>query len=86
MCFTYTLFDVFSNLFISVEQMTKLYCSMRWPYDYSTSINTIDEETYERKLRELELERDQVFVNAPSKASLWKLLPSTKDLRNQIQV
>lgn len=70
--------------------MTKLYCSMRWPYDYSTStgtsINTIDEETYERKLRELELERDQVFVNAPSKASLWKLLPSTKDLRNQIQV
>ncbi|XP_010492043.1 PREDICTED: rac guanine nucleotide exchange factor JJ-like [Camelina sativa] len=67
------------------EQMRKLYCSMKWPYLNSTSTSTMDEETYERKLRELECERDQVFVNAPSKASLWKLLPSTKDLRNQIK-
>lgn len=66
--------------------MWKLYYSTKWPNNISTSTNTSDGEEYKRKLRELEWERDQVFVNAPSKASLWNALPSTKDLRNLIQV
>jgi len=86
MCFTK--FDVFLiNLFIiDLEQMWNLYTFKKWPYLNTTSTITIDEETYSRKQREFECERDQVFVNAPSKASLWKSLPSTKDLRDQIQV
>ncbi|KAG7653843.1 hypothetical protein ISN44_As01g010710 [Arabidopsis suecica] len=65
--------------------MRNLCCLRKWPYLNNTSTSTIDEETFSRKQRELECERDQVFINAPSKASLWKLLPSTKDLRSQIQ-
>uniref|UniRef100_A0A1J3GWF6 Uncharacterized protein n=1 Tax=Noccaea caerulescens TaxID=107243 RepID=A0A1J3GWF6_NOCCA len=63
------------------EQMWKLYRSTKWPNQISIS----DEEKIMRKIKELEWERDQVFVNAPSKASLWTSLPSTKDLRIQIQ-
>ncbi|ANM57830.1 hypothetical protein AtNW77_Chr1g0011571 [Arabidopsis thaliana] len=77
--------DSGSSLAQVEEQMWNLYTFKKWPYLNTTSTITIDEETYSRKQREFECERDQVFVNAPSKASLWKSLPSTKDLRDQIQ-
>ncbi|KFK43381.1 hypothetical protein AALP_AA1G118700 [Arabis alpina] len=66
------------------QQMGKLYYSIKWP-QYNSSTNTNNGETNKRTLKELEWKRDQMFVNAPSKASLWNALPSTKDLRIQIQ-
>nr|VDD55810.1 unnamed protein product [Brassica oleracea] len=66
------------------EEMLKLYRLMKLPV-YSHKPSTMDVKECERKLKELELKRDQVFVNAPYKASLWNSIPSTKVLRNQIQ-
>ncbi|VVA90898.1 unnamed protein product [Arabis nemorensis] len=66
------------------QQVWKLYYSIKWP-QYNNITSTSDGETNKRTLKEFVWERDQVFVNAPSKASLWNALPSTKDLRMQIQ-
>ncbi|KAH0877156.1 hypothetical protein HID58_064550 [Brassica napus] len=44
-----------------------------------------DQRTDRKKLAELEIEREQLFLNAPIKGSLWNSLPSTMALRKQIQ-
>ncbi|CAG7899966.1 unnamed protein product [Brassica rapa] len=66
------------------DQMWELQRWMKWP-EYYNNPGTMDREECERKVKELEWEKYQVFVNAPCKASLWNSLPSTKVLRNQIQ-
>ncbi|CAN7035822.1 unnamed protein product [Brassica rapa subsp. trilocularis] len=66
------------------DQMWKLQRWMKWP-EYNNNPGTMDREECERKVKELEWEKYQGFVNAPCKASLWNSLPSTKVLRNQIQ-
>ncbi|KAF8108092.1 hypothetical protein N665_0115s0099 [Sinapis alba] len=66
------------------RQMWDPYSRAKWP-GYNHKPSTMEVKECERKLRELESKRDQVFVNAPCKASLWSSLPSTKVLRNQIQ-
>ncbi|XP_018436271.1 uncharacterized protein LOC108808656 [Raphanus sativus] len=66
------------------RQMWEPYSRVRWP-GYNIKPGTMEIEECERKLRELERKRDQLFANAPCKASLWSSLPSTKVLRNQIQ-
>ncbi|CAH8372279.1 unnamed protein product [Eruca vesicaria subsp. sativa] len=49
-------------------------------------LNSISDQDKTRKqLLELVMEREQLFVNAPIKGSLWNSLPSTMDLRKQIQ-
>lgn len=73
------------NLSISLKQMWNLQRWMKWP-EYYNNQGTMDREECERKLKELEWVKYQGFVNAPCKASLWNSLPSTKVLRNQIQV
>ncbi|KAF3496352.1 hypothetical protein DY000_02054687 [Brassica cretica] len=66
------------------DQMWNLQRWMKWP-EYYNNPGTMDREECERKVKELEWEKYQGFVNAPCKASLWNSLPSTKVLRNQIQ-
>ncbi|CAH8338845.1 unnamed protein product [Eruca vesicaria subsp. sativa] len=66
------------------DQMWKLQRWIQWP-EYNNNPGTMDREECERKVKELEWEKHQGFVNAPCKASLWNSLPSTKALRNQIQ-
>ncbi|KAJ4867015.1 hypothetical protein Rs2_51441 [Raphanus sativus] len=66
------------------RQMWQPYSRVRWP-GHTHKPSTMEIKECERKLRELERKRDQLFVNAPCKASLWSSLPSTKVLRNQIQ-
>ena len=45
-----------------------------------------DQRTDRKKLAELDIEREQLFLNAPIKGSVWNSLPSTMALRKQIQV
>ncbi|CAN6895637.1 unnamed protein product [Brassica oleracea] len=66
------------------DQMWNLQRWMKWP-EYYNNPGTMDREECERKVKELEWEKYQGFVNSPCKASLWNSLPSTKVLRNQIQ-
>ncbi|CAF2082507.1 unnamed protein product [Brassica napus] len=47
--------------------------------------STSDRDETRRKLMELVLEREQLFRDAPVKGFLWNSLPSTTNLRKQIQ-
>ncbi|KAL0754729.1 hypothetical protein Bca101_092397 [Brassica carinata] len=64
------------------DQMWNLQRWMKWP-EYYNNPGTMDREECERKVKELEWEKYQGFVNSPCKASLWNSLPSTKAMETR---
>lgn len=75
-----------SNSGSSLKELDQQICRLGHDIVMKWRLNsTSDRDETRKKLMELVLEREQLFRDAPVKGFLWNSLPSTTNLRKQIQ-
>ncbi|CAH8372143.1 unnamed protein product [Eruca vesicaria subsp. sativa] len=62
------------------QQIRSAYDAMKWRLN-----STSERDKARKKLMKLEVEKEQLFCDTPVKGSLWNSMPSTTNLRKQIQ-